>query len=152
MKAELEAFESWTDEEINELKGLLKKSLVICAVVGVIMVAAAELSAVPLAQLFVGYDAELKALTVSGFRIFALCFVFIGFGIFTSGFFTALSDGITSAIISFVRTLVLEAAAVMLLPLIFGIDGIWFSTLIAEALSMVLGVIFLTAKRKKFGY
>lgn len=136
----------------DELKGLLKKSLVICAVVGVIMVIAAELLAVPLADLFVGYDAELKALTVSGFRIFALCFAFIGFGIFTSGFFTALSDGVTSAIISFARTLVLEAAAVILLPLVFGIDGIWYATLLAEALSMALGVVFLIAKRRKYQY
>ena len=139
-------------QNINELKGLLKKSLIICGTLGVIMVASAELLAVPLADLFVGYDAELKTLTVSGLRIFAFGFAFMGFGIFTSGFFTALNDGITSAIISFVRTLLLEAAFVMLLPLVFGIDGIWYSTLLAEFISLLLGVVFLIVKRKRFRY
>ncbi len=116
------------------------------------MVIAAELAAEPLAGIFVGCDASLKALTVSGFRIFALGFMFVGFGVFTSGFFTALNDGMTSAVISFFRTLVPEAAAVMLLPLIFGADGIRYSTLIAEFLAFLLGAAFLKIKRKNFNY
>ncbi len=139
-------------QNTGELKSLLHKSLVICGSVGVGMVAAAELMSVPLARLFVGYDAELKDLTVSGFRVFALSFAFIGFGIFMSGFFTALNDGLTSAIISFVRTLILESAAVLILPMLFGINGIWFSTVFAEGAAVVLGVVFLFAKRKRYRY
>ena len=105
-----------------------------------------------LAHIFVGYDTELKDLTVSGFRIFALSFVFMGFGIFISSFFTALNDGITSAIISFLRTLVFQAAAILFLPLLLGIDGIWFSILIAEFIAVIFGVIFLFAKQKKYHY
>ena len=91
-------------------------------------------------------------LTVSGFRIFALSFCFMGFAIFGSGFFTALNDGLTSALISFLRTLVFQMAAVLILPLIWGIDGIWFSIVVAELMAVVLTVIFLVLKRKKYHY
>ena len=136
----------------DELKGLLKKSLRLLGVSGLVMLLAAQLLAVPLAQLFVGYDKQLVDLTVSGFRVFALAFPLMGFAIFGSGFFTALNDGLTSALISFLRTLVFEASAVLLLPLIFGIDGIWFSIVVAEVMAVVFTVIFLLAKRKKYHY
>lgn len=136
----------------GELKSLLRKSLYLCGIVGVGMVALAELLCVPLSDLFVGYDASLRTLTISGFRIFALSFAFIGFGIFSSGFFTALNDGVTSAIISFVRTMVFECAAVLLLPLLWGIDGIWVSVVTAEFMAMVLGIVFLIRKRKRYCY
>ena len=102
--------------------------------------------------MFVGYDAELYELTLSGFRIFALSFGFMGYGILTSGLFTALNDGITSALISFLRTLVFESGAVMLLPLAFGIEGIWYSVVVSEFLALVLGAIFLAANRRKYHY
>lgn len=136
----------------GELKGLLRKSLVLIGVFGVGMVAAAELLAALLAKIFVGYDAALFALTVSGFRIFALSFGFMGFGIFASGFFTALNDGLTSALISFLRTLVFQSAAIMVLPLLWDIDGIWISVVVSEFMSVVLGTVFLAAKRKKYHY
>ena len=91
-------------------------------------------------------------LTVSGFRIFALSFAFMGFGIFSSGFFTALNDGVTSAIISFLRTLVFQVIAIMLLPTLWGIDGVWISIVVAEFMSVVLGTVFLIVKRKKYHY
>ena len=91
-------------------------------------------------------------LTVSGFRIFSLSFLFMGFAIFGSGFFTALNDGLTSALISFLRTLVFQIAAVMLLPLIWGIDGVWISIVVAEFMAVVLTFIFLGVKRKKYNY
>ena len=91
-------------------------------------------------------------MTVHGFYIFAWSFLFAGFAIFFSGFFTALNDGLTSAIISFLRTLVFQIAAVMLLPLVWGIDGIWWSVVVAEVMAVVVGLIFLAAKRKKYGY
>ncbi len=99
-------------QNYKESKGLLRQSLIMIGTFGIGMVAAAELSALPLARIFVGYDAELMTLTVSGFRIFAFSFLFMGFAIFSSGFFTALNDGLTSAWISFLRTLVFEVAAV----------------------------------------
>jgi len=139
-------------QNYKELKSVLRKSLFFVAVTGLLMVVLAEVFANPFAKVFVGYDTALMDLTVRGFRIYALSFAFIGFGIFASGFFTAMNDGLTSAIISFVRTLVFESIAVMLLPLVFGIDGIWYSTVIAESLSLVLGGGFLIAKRKKYHY
>ena len=135
-----------------ELKGLLRKSLLMIGLFGVGMVLSAELLAVPLANIFVGYDAELLKLTASGFRFFALSFIFMGFAIFASGFFTALNDGVTSAIISFLRTLIFQCAAVLLLPKIWGIDGVWISIVVAEFMAVVLGMIFLVAKQKKYHY
>ena len=135
-----------------ELHGILVKSLKLIGIFGVVMVALAELLATPLAMLFVGYDAALMELTVSGFRIFALSFIFMGYAIFGSGFFTALNDGVTSAVISFLRTLVFQIAAVLLLPLIWGIDGIWYSIIVAEFMAVVLSGVFLVVKRKKYMY
>ena len=136
----------------GELKNLLRKSLLLLLIGGVLMVAAAEALTRPLALLFVGYDEGLMQLTESGFRIFGLSFFFIGFAIFGSGFFTALNDGVTSAIISFLRTLVFELGAILILPLLFGVNGLWFSVVVAELMATVLSFIFMAVKRKKFGY
>ena len=136
----------------KELKGLLKKSLIMIGVFGVTMVIAAEVLSVPLAGLFVGYDQELMEMTVFGFRIFSLSFIFMGFAIFASSFFTALNDGLTSALISFLRTLVFQVAAVILLPLIWGIDGVWYSIVVAEIMAVIFSAIFLVIKRKKYHY
>ena len=116
------------------------------------MVALAELSAVPLAKIFVSYDADLTALTVSGFRIFAMSFAFMGYAIYFSGFFTALNDGVTSALISFLRTLVFQVAAVLILPLLWGIDGVWISIVVAEFAAVLFSLVFLFAKRNKYHY
>jgi len=136
----------------TELQGILKKSICIIGIAGIGMVVLGEALAYPLALMFVGYDEELLALTVSGFRIFVLSFPLMGYAIFGSGFFTALNDGVTSAVISFLRTLVFQIAAVLLLPLILGIDGIWISIIVAEFMAVVLSGVFLVAKRKKYMY
>ena len=135
-----------------ELKGLLRKSLWMIGFFGLGMIISAELLAVPLSDLFVGYDPELMELTVSGFRVFALSFGFMGFAIFASGFFTALNDGVTSAIISFLRTLLFQSAAVLLLPRLWGINGVWISIVVAEFMAVVLGMAFLIAKQKIYHY
>lgn len=135
-----------------ELQGLLRKSLLMIGAFGAAMVVSAELLASPLAGIFVGYDAELMQMTVSGFRIFALSFFFMGYAIYSSGFFTALNDGITSAIISFLRTLVFQTAAVIFLPMVWELDGVWISIVVAEVMAVVFSVIFLAAKRKKYHY
>lgn len=136
----------------DELKGILQKSIIIIGIFGVGMVIAAQILAIPLAKIFVGYDAELFTLTISGFRIFALSFLFMGFGIFVSGFFTALNDGVTSALVSFLRTFVFESAAVMILPIFLGVNGVWIAIVCAECMAFVLGFIFLVSKRKKYNY
>ncbi len=136
----------------SELKSLLKKSGVIIGLCSAAMLALGWLLAMPMSRLYAGYDPALLEMTVRGFYIFAWSFLFAGFAIFFSGFFTALNDGLTSAVISFLRTLVFQIAAVMLLPLLWGIDGIWWSVVVAEVMAVIVGLIFLAAKRKKYGY
>jgi putative MATE family efflux protein len=138
--------------DYTELKGLLRKSLILLIIFGIGMVLAAEIAAPFLSSFFVGYDPELYQMTVSGFRIFSLSFLFMGFGVYSSGFFTALNDGLSSAIISFLRSLVFQCTCVLVLPIFFGINGAWFSVVIAEALGMLVGFLFLITKRKKFHY
>ena len=116
------------------------------------MIAAGIALAKPLAAIFVGYDRDLMDMTVSGFRVFALSFLFMGYAIFGSGFFTALGDGVSSAIISFLRTLVFQVAAVLLLPHFWGIDGIWWSIVVAEGMAVVFSFLFLIRKQKKYHY
>lgn len=135
-----------------ELKSLLKKSLTLIGIFAVAMLAAALLLAEPLAHLFVGYDAGLLALTIRAFGIFSFSFLFSGFAIFSSSFFTALNDGLVSAAISFLRTLIFQIAAVLIFPLIWEVDGIWMSIVAAEAMAVAVGVAFLIAKRKKYQY
>lgn len=137
-------------QNYGELRNLLKKSLIIVGISGIGMVAIGVLLARPLSGIFVGYDPNLLDLTVYGFRIFALSFLFMGYAIFISGFFTALGDGLTSALVSFLRTLVFQIAAVLLLPLILGIDGIWWSIVVAEGMAVVFCLLFLFLKRKRY--
>ncbi len=133
-----------------EVRSVLRKSLTMIAVGGLVMLTASQLLAVPLARFFVGYDAELTAMTVHGLRIFAVSFLLMGFSIFGSGFFTALNDGLTSALIAFLRTLVFESGAVLLLPRLLGLDGIWCSIIVAESMALLLTTTFLFVKRRRF--
>ena len=136
----------------DELKNLRKKSILIMILSSVAMFIAGEIFGPILAKLYVGYDIELLSMTSRAFQIYSFSFLFAGFAIFGSAFFTALNDGLTSAFISFLRTLVFEVAAVLLLPLILGIDGIWLSIVSAEFLALITTAIFLIAKRKKYNY
>lgn len=136
----------------NELRGLLRKSLKLTGICGICMLIVSEWLALPLSKIFVSYDPALLDLTVSGFRIFAISFPLMGFAILGSGFFTALGDGVTSAIISFLRTLVFQIAAVLLLPLVWDIDGIWASIIVAEFMAAALSALFLVLKQKKYHY
>ena len=118
----------------------------------VVMLLAAFFLATPLAKIYVGYDVVLLEMTVRAFKIYAFSFLFVGTAILGSAFFTALNDGLTSALISFLRTLVFQVAAVMLLPLIWDLDGIWMSIIVAEFMAVVISILFLVAKRKKYKY
>ena len=136
----------------DELKSLLKKSTVVIMSFSVCMLALGLLLAPLCSKIFVGYNPELYALTLHGFRIFCFSFIFAGMAIFGSSFFTALNDGLTSAIISFLRTLVFQILAVLLLPLVWDIDGIWLSIVVAELMAFAVTVFFLALKRKKYQY
>lgn len=139
-------------ENHKELKELLKKSLIITGTSGVILTAAAILLASPLSKIFVGYDQELFELTCNGFKLFSISFLISGFNIFASSFFTALGNGLVSATISFSRTLLFQVAAVMLLPMILGINGIWLAIVAAEAMAIIVTSIFLITNKKKYKY
>ena len=136
----------------GELRNLLKRSLWIIGIFSVVMVVAAEGLARPLATMFVGYDQELFGMTLRGFMIYSFSFLFSGIAIFGSSFFTALNDGLVSALISFLRTLVFQVAAVLIFPLIWGLDGIWISIVAAELMAVAVTIIFLLTKRKKYHY
>lgn len=135
-----------------ELKSMLKKSSLLMSVLGLAMCLAAYLLAAPLARLFVGYDAELFALTAHAFRLYSLSFLLAGLNIFASSFFTALNDGAVSAVISFFRTMLFQTSMVLILPLILGVDGIWWAITAAEVCAFVLSASFIFAKRKKYNY
>lgn len=135
-----------------ELRSVKRKSLIITTAFSVVMFAAALALSRPLSLLFVGYDNELCELTVRAFSIFAFSFLFSGFAIFGSAFFTALNNGLVSAAISFLRTLVFQVSAVLILPLIWDVDGIWMSIAAAEILATAVMFIFLKANKKKYQY
>ena len=135
-----------------ELKNMLKKSIVLISVSSVAMLILSLVMASPLSHLFVGYDDELLQLTKRGFYIFSASFLFCGIGIFGSSFFTALNNGVISAVISFMRTLVFQTAAVLILPILFDIDGVWLSLVVAELLAGIVTIVFVLAYKKKYHY
>ncbi len=136
----------------EELRGLRRRSMAIVAAFAAAMFAAAQWLGRPLSLLFVGYDEGLLSMTVRAFSIFSFCFLFSGFAIFGSSFFTALNDGLVSAAISFLRTLVFQVAAVLLFPLVWGVDGIWLSIVAAEVLAVAVTAAFLWGLRKRYRY
>lgn len=136
----------------DELKNVYKKSMMIIIVSSVVMVVLSLVFTNPLAKLFVGYDDALFNLTKRAFYIFSFSYLFSGLAIFGSSFFTALNNGLISALISFLRTLVFQIAAVFLLPLVFDVDGIWLSVVVAELMAAVFSIIFLIVKRKTYHY
>lgn len=136
----------------QELKVLLQKSLLLTGVFAVLMCSAAYIFARPLSVLFIGYDEELLSLTVRAFSIFSFSFLFSGFAIFGSSFFTALNNGLVSATISFMRTLVFQTAAVLIFPLFWKMDGIWMSIVAAEIMASAVTAIFLWKNKKKYNY
>ena len=136
----------------SELKNMLKKSIVIMSISGIIMTLLAQALALPLAKVFVGYDEGLLDMTVHAFRVFSFSFILAGINIFASSFFTALNNGAVSAAISFLRTLIFQSTAVIVLPMIWELDGIWLSITVAEVFALIISVTFLAAKRKKYNY
>ena len=136
----------------GELQSLLRKSLLLMLAGCAGLTAAAVLLAGPLSRIFVGYDADLLALTTRGFRLYALSFLAMGFNIFGSAFFTALGSGVLSALIAFLRTLLFQAGAIFILPIFLELDGIWLAVTAAEALTLFITAAFLITQRKRYGY
>ncbi len=139
-------------QNYKELKNLFRKSLILIGVTGVALTGLTFLLASPLSQLFVGYDAELLEMTKHGMQLFLLAFLVNGFNVFGSAFFTALNNGLVSAIISFLRTLLFQVAAVFLLPLVLGLDGIWLAISVAEVLTLIITITFFITQKKRYNY
>ena len=136
----------------TELKGLFRKSLFLITLWNVILTALAILTAQSLAKIFVGYDIDLTGLTTRALALYSLSFLFMGHNIFGSAFFTALGNGVVSAAISFLRTLLFQVAAVLILPRLLGIDGIWLAIVVAELLALVITIYFFIKKKDNYHY
>ena len=136
----------------KELKNLLKKSVVLISVTQLVMTLLAEASASVLACIFVSYDRDLFDMTVHGFRLFSLSFLFMGMNIFGSALFTALNNGAISALISFLRTLVFQVIAILTLPAILGLDGIWLAVVAAEVLALLVTTGLVIKYQKRYYY
>lgn len=139
-------------QNYSELTNLLKSSFTIIGIFSVCMFTLSEFLAYPIAKIFVGYDKELMNLTLNGFRIVSFLFLFAGVSIFGSAFFTALNNGLISALISFLRTLVFQVSAVLIIPIFLGINGIWLSTVTAEVMSVIITLIFIFKMKNKYHY
>ena len=135
-----------------EVHNLYEKSLRLIAVVAVTLTAASMVIIPYVARFFVGYDPELLALTSRAFRLYALSFVIMGFNVYASSFFTALGDGVTSALISFLRTLLFQLLALIFLPMVLGIEGVWLAVTAAEAGALCVTVLMSITKDKVFHY
>ena len=139
-------------ENHNEVKNMLQKSFKIMSVLGITMMVLAQILASPLAKVFVGYDKKLFDMTVHGFRLFSFYFILAGINIYASSFFTALNNGMISAIISFSRTLGFETLAVIILPIFLQLDGVWLAITVAEICAFVISISFLIGKKEKYHY
>lgn len=139
-------------ENKEELKSLLSKSIKLLGIVAIVMTTLAEILAKPLAGIFVSYDKELLELTINAIRLYSLSYIISWFNIFASSFFTALNNGFVSALISFLRTLVFQVAMILILPSIWGINGIWLSVVLAEVLAIIVSIICFAKNKKKYEY
>ncbi len=136
----------------DEMKNVFGKSIRFNVAAGVVMTVVAILMSGVLAGIFVGYDAQLCAMTQRGFAIYSLSFLIMGVNIYGSSFFTALGNGLVSAFISFLRTLLFQLIAVLVLPIFFELDGIWMSIVVAEAVALIVTIGFFVGNKKKYGY
>lgn len=139
-------------ENTNELKSLLKKSIKLILITSIILTVISELISKLLAGIFVSYDVNLLEMTTRAIMLFSISYIINGFNIFSSSFFTALNNGVVSATISFLRTLVFQVAMIFLLPIIWGVDGIWLAVVFAEILALIVSIIFFIANKKKYNY
>ncbi len=135
----------------DEMRNIFKKSMIIMAVTGLFMTALSEALASPLMAMF-SRDKTVYEMAVRGFRIYSVVFLIVGFNVYGSSLFTALNNGLISALISFLRTIVFQISAVMVLPIFMGLDGVWTAGLFSDLGALIVAVIFIITKRKKYGY
>lgn len=136
----------------REPKSVFRKSIAIISLASVIMATASELLSKPLSMAFVGYSPELLEMTVHGFRLFALSYLFCGFGIYGSAFFTALCNGAISALLSFLRSFLFRGGLVLVMPMVLDLDGIWLAVVAADGLGALVALSFLWGKRNRYHY
>ena len=136
----------------EELKNIFRKSLIIISTVALLMTASALVLAKPLSLIFVSYDSALLQMTIRGFIIYALSYLICGFNIFGSSLFTALNNGLISAIISILRTLVFQIATIVVLPVLFGLDGVWAAIVAAEFAALMVTVFYIIKYRGRYHY
>lgn len=139
-------------QNTQELKNIFHKSIILIIITSLLMTITSYILSLPLSQLYVGYDIELIKMTTTGMKIYAFSFLICGFNIFGSAFFTALNNGLISAIISILRTLVFQVLAILILPYLWGLNGVWFAIVVAEGLTFIVTVLFLFFNRKKYQY
>lgn len=139
-------------QNTEEMRSVYRKSLVIIGVLSVLLTAASYVSAKPFAQVIVGYDAAVLEMSIHAYRIYGFSFLFAGLGVFAGAFFTALNDSLTAGIISFLRTMVFQIGTVMLLPLVWEIEGIWYAPVAAEVLAFCAAVVFLKRRKQRYQY
>lgn len=139
-------------QNYSELKTLLRKSLILLLVIGTVLTLLSEVLSNVMAGIFVGYDPELKALTGRAIRIYMLSFMICGLNMFVSAWFTALNNGVVSAIAAFARTLIFELGSIFLLPLLLGLDGVWLAVDLADVMALIMSAILLTVYRKRYHY
>lgn len=140
------------EKNYTELKSLCRKSLVIIGVSSVVLTAVAIIFATPISDFFIGYDAVLSKMASHAFALYSISFIFCGFNIWSSGFFTALNNGFASATIAFGRTFLFQGIAIIALPLVFGLNGVWTAMIVAEGLALFVAILFLVKKKKVYHY
>ncbi len=136
----------------EKLKRLVSISLRVIAAISLATVVLSLALTEPLVSVFARPDNPVYDLSVTGNRICTIAFLFIGFNIFASGMFTALSNGIVSAVLAFMRSFVFMLVTMMALPLFLGVNGIWLATPVAELLALALSVFMFLKHRKRYGY
>ena len=139
-------------ENKSELQNIFRKSVTILGITNITMFVMAEVLTVPMAKIFVGYNQTLNELTIRGMRIYSVAFLVMGFNVFASAFFTALSNGKISAIISVTRTLILQLIMIYVMPMILGVDGLWAVVIAVEGISLIVTVYYILKNRKNYGY
>ncbi len=139
-------------ENKSELQNIFRKSVTILGITNITMFVMAEVLTVPMAKIFVGYNQTLNELTIRGMRIYSVAFLVMGFNVFASAFFTALSNGKISAIISVTRTLILQLIMIYIMPMILGVDGLWAVVIAVEGISLIVTVYYILKNRKNYGY
>ncbi len=140
------------EQNHGKLKKLVAVSMRVIAEISLVTVAASFLLTKPLVSVFARPDNPVYDLAVTGNRICTIALLFIGFNIFASGMFTALSNGVVSAVLAFSRSFVFMLITMIVLPLILGVNGIWLATPAAELMALALSAVMFLKYRKRYGY